>query len=295
MHRYLKNSVTAILATAGATGLRYLSNPEFGSRAPLLFHVLAVAVAAQIAGTSTGLIVAVLSIVLIGHAAPASDVHMPAVLAIFAVVTTAISIFGGWEKRLKDQLHSAYDQIALKHEIARMGSFEWFVQENRFVASPEMKLIYGIVPPQRVNTLEDWKMFIHPEDRDATIAELEETAKQKVPAFDATYRIVRADGETRWIHSRRKFTYNDAGKPIHVTGINMDVTELKKGEMAQEILGGLLQVCSACRRIHDSNSDEWYSMEGYLRRRVPAKFSHGMCPDCSRQWYPEGAGGPARK
>lgn len=295
MHRFWKNAVTVVLATAGATALRYVSNPEFGSRAPLLFHVLAVAVAAQIGGTLTGLIVAGLSIVLIGRATPASDVHMATVLAIFAVVAAVISLCGGWQKRLKDQLHAAYEQIALKHEIARMGSFEWFVQEDRFVASPEMNTIYGITPAHRMNTIEDWKAFIHAEDRAETLAALEETAKQKLPAFDATYRIVRGDGEVRWIHSRRKFTYSDAGTPVHVTGINMDVTELKKGEMAQEILGGLLQVCSACRRIHDSNSDEWYSMEGYLRRRVPAKFSHGMCPDCSRQWYPEGTTGPPRK
>lgn len=289
MQRIWKCGLTVLLAVGVATGLRYASNPAFGSRAPLLFHVLAVAAAAQIAGTSTGLIVTALSILLIYNASPASDIHMPAVLAIFSVVGGAISILCGWQKRLKDRLHLAYAQIALKQEIARMGSFEWFVPQDRFVASAEMRMIYGIAPSHQVNTFEDWKKLIHPDDRADAIRGLEETEKKKLPAFDATYRIVRPDGEVRWVHSRRKFTYNDAGKPVHVIGINMDVTDLKKGEMAQEILGGLLQVCSACRRIHEPDTNEWYSMEGYLRLKVPAKFSHGMCPDCSRQWYPEGA------
>ncbi len=80
-----------------------------------------------------------------------------------------------------------------------------------------------------------------------------------------------------------------------VLGIIMDVTDVKQGEMAQQILGGLLQVCSACRRIRDDKTDDWYSMEGYLRQRIPAKFSHGMCPDCSRQWFPEGRSGTGQE
>jgi len=287
LHRFFKSSLAVLLATAGATGLRYVSNPAFGSRAPLLFHLLAVAIAAQTAGTLAGLGVAGLSIILIGYSAPPSDVFMPTILAIFGLVGITVSILVGWQKRLKDELHLAYERIALKHEIARMGSFDWLVDGDRFVASPEMKVIYGVKPPFEVNTFEEWKAFIHSEDRPGTIAGLEETAKLRLPTFDATYRIVRGDGEIRWIHSRRKLHYDQTGTLVHVVGICMDVTDVKQGEMAQEILGGLLQVCSACRRIHDAGTEEWYSMEGYLRQHVPAKFSHGMCPDCSRQWLAE--------
>lgn len=420
-HRLLKNILTVILVTGGATGLRYLSNPAFGSRAPLLFHILAVAVAAQVAGTVTGLIVTGISVILIGHAIPASDIHAPAILAIFAAVAVIVSIFGGRQKRLKDELHQAYERIALKNAVARMGSYEWFVKQDRIEWSPELVEICGLETHSvsTIHTMDDWIALVHPEDRQEFAAGLRGSGQL---TSDQSYRIIRPDGATRWVQSRRKYEYDDHQQPVYVMGVVIDITELKeaeearrqtnaqfealfdsipeptmvtdaegkvvrvndafkrtfpprsdvkgyipdaklftedgqlippeqwpinrlrrgeplpatdlvsdvggvrrnrrysgtpvfdssgkiryavltmfditdlkKGQVAQAILGGLLQVCSACRRIHDSQTEEWYSMEGYLRQHLPGKISHGMCPDCSRQWFPEGRTEPGGK
>jgi len=188
-------------------------------------------------------------------------------------------------KHAHDDLIRAHHRLALKHEIARMGAFEWFVPQERVAWSPEMEEIFGIHSTDHVHTLEEWKSLVHPADLAEAMGGLQSTAKHKLPTFDDTYRIIRPDGQTRWIHARRKYQYDSDGKPLYVMGICMDVTDLKQGEMAQQILGGLVQVCSACRRIHEH--DQWYSMEGYLRLHGTAKFSHGMCPDCSKQWLEE--------
>jgi len=294
LHRRLKNFLAILLVTAGATAIRLLFNPDLGSRVPFLLHVMAVAIAAQIAGTISGLIVTVLSIILIGYPISPIDPHMPTVLAIFGVVGTVISVFGGWQKRLKDELHLAHERIALKHEVARIGSYEWFVKQNRVEWSPELEEICGLPShsDHRSRTIEDWILLVHPEDRAEVIAGLRGEGEL---TSDQTYRFIRPDGEIRWLHSRRRYKYDADHNPVHVLGVIIDVSELKQGEMAQQILGGLLQVCSACRRIHDSQTEEWYSMEGYLRQHIPAKFSHGMCPDCSRQWFPQGHHGTGQK
>jgi len=290
---FIKNCLTVLLATGGATGLRFLFSPALGSRVPFLFYVLAVAVSAEVAGAISGGVVTALSILLVGYSAPSSDHHMQTVLAIFGAVGIALSLFGGWRKRLKDELSSANERLALRHEVACMGSFEWYPEEDRFVASPEMKALCGIYPPDRMETFNEWKSYLHPEDRAHVIAGLAHAMRSNLAHSTDTYRIIRPDGETRWLYGRRKYRYDSAGKLLHVISINMDVTDLKRGKMAEEILGGLLQVCSACRRIHDGSAEEWYSMEGYLRRHSTAKFSHGMCPDCSRQWYAEAPDGEA--
>jgi hypothetical protein len=31
----------------------------------------------------------------------------------------------------------------------------------------------------------------------------------------------------------------------------------------------------------------WSQVESYIQKHSEATFSHGMCPDCLRKWYPE--------
>ena len=290
----LKNSTVAILLTAAVTAIRYLFGPGIGSRGPFLLYTLAAAVAAQIGGAVSGLITTALGAAIIFAYAPPTDPYMHTALALFAGVGVILSVFGEWRKRadderrgMLDELKRAHDRLALRHDIARIGSFEWFAGRKHYEWSPEMETIYGISTPTRRHEFEEWMTFIHPEDRAEIAAALEETVRSRRSSFDHTHRVVRPNGDIRWVHSRRKYDYDAQGNPAHIVGINMDVTDVKRGEMAEEILGGLMQVCSACRRIHNEDDGQWYSMEGYLVRRGAGRLSHGMCPDCGEQWLAE--------
>src|ERR1051325_10837342 len=77
--RFLKDFSVGILLAVTATSLRYLLTPTLGFRTPLLFHVLAVAVAAQVAGTVSALTVIALSVILIRYffIPPAHTIGLP--------------------------------------------------------------------------------------------------------------------------------------------------------------------------------------------------------------------------
>lgn len=45
-------------------------------------------------------------------------------------------------------------------------------------------------------------------------------------------------------------------------------------------LEGLLPICAWCKRIKDGQS-QWTRIEQYLADRSEARFSHGICPECS--------------
>jgi AmiR/NasT family two-component response regulator len=51
-------------------------------------------------------------------------------------------------------------------------------------------------------------------------------------------------------------------------------------------LRGLLAVCSFCRRIRETD-DTWRPMEEYVTRHTEVQLSHGLCPDCLAQHYPD--------
>jgi hypothetical protein len=53
-----------------------------------------------------------------------------------------------------------------------------------------------------------------------------------------------------------------------------------------KILGGLLPICSSCKRIRDDRGC-WTQVENYVKEHSEADFTHGICPECAKKLYPE--------
>lgn len=57
-------------------------------------------------------------------------------------------------------------------------------------------------------------------------------------------------------------------------------------EALTKILGGFINICAKCKRIHDDNGD-WIRIEHYITAHTKAAFSHGLCPECLKELYPD--------
>jgi hypothetical protein len=53
-----------------------------------------------------------------------------------------------------------------------------------------------------------------------------------------------------------------------------------------KILRGFLPICANCKNIRDEKG-YWHAVEDYVASRSEASFSHGICPVCFKQLYPE--------
>lgn len=51
-------------------------------------------------------------------------------------------------------------------------------------------------------------------------------------------------------------------------------------------LRGILPICSSCKKIRDDQG-YWNQVEQYVSEHSEAQFSHGICPECLKQLYPE--------
>lgn len=51
-------------------------------------------------------------------------------------------------------------------------------------------------------------------------------------------------------------------------------------------LHGLLPICANCKKVRD-DSGYWKQIESYIHEHSDAKFSHGICPDCAIELYPD--------
>ncbi len=79
-----------------------------------------------------------------------------------------------------------------------------------------------------------------------------------------------------------------------------DITEKKQHEREREqlisklqqalaevkTLNGLLPTCASCKKIRDDRG-YWQEVEHYISSRTDADFSHGLCPECFKNLYPD--------
>ncbi len=64
------------------------------------------------------------------------------------------------------------------------------------------------------------------------------------------------------------------------------IAELQEALAHVKILSGLLPICASCKKIRDDQG-YWHQVEVYIRNHTDVEFSHGLCPDCARRYYPE--------
>ena len=90
---------------------------------------------------------------------------------------------------------------------------------------------------------------------------------------------------------------DSTGRVVGVSKIVRDITERKRAETERErligelkaalaeikTLSGLLPICAGCKKIRD-DKNFWHSVESYLESHSEAKFTHGLCPNCIKQY-----------
>ncbi len=64
------------------------------------------------------------------------------------------------------------------------------------------------------------------------------------------------------------------------------ITELQQALSHVRQLQGLLPICAHCKNIRDDEG-YWSSIEHYVASHSEAEFSHSICPDCARKYYPD--------
>ncbi len=62
--------------------------------------------------------------------------------------------------------------------------------------------------------------------------------------------------------------------------------ELQEALAKVKILSGMLPICANCKKIRDDKG-YWQDVAVYIRDHSEAEFSHGLCPDCAKELYPD--------
>jgi PAS domain S-box-containing protein len=137
-------------------------------------------------------------------------------------------------RRSAEELQRSESYLAEGQRLARMGS--WAFDAAGFdYWSPELFRMHGLEPASKAPTVQEYLDCVHPEDREF-MAELIKGILAEPSRFDTTKRIVRPDGEVRYIRCvgapivENRALKKYVGSAIDVTEYELLAQELRRSE-----------------------------------------------------------------
>jgi PAS domain S-box-containing protein len=127
-----------------------------------------------------------------------------------------------------DRLSRVLDELARAQRLANVGSWHWDFVNDQLEWSAQLYRILGYdlsVAPSP----EAWLARVHPEDAGHFQSDCG-TQLSTAAELPAELRLVRPDGEVRWVSLEVETTCDDAGKPIRARGVVLDITERRRLE-----------------------------------------------------------------
>lgn len=177
--------------------------------------------------------------------------------------------------------YTAYDMKSNTYlTLEDIGSFLAKLAEKSesvyWLSSPDLKSIVYISPafekiwgrPCEVlySNPELWGSFLHPDDAQNyhPVKEMAERVNEFGPnaRYEENYRIIRPDGEVRWIIDRGFPIYNNQAECIGITGVAVDVTSEKQHEIA------LQRAKEAAERADQAKTEFMENMSHDLRTPI---------------------------
>lgn len=128
---------------------------------------------------------------------------------------------------VEQALRDREKELASVQQIAKVGGVTVDLQ-NAFRngrRSPEYLAIHGL-PPDAVDTHDDWVRRLHPDDRASAVKHFLDAVNGRDEKFSSEYRIVRpSDGAIRWIATEALIERDAQGRALRLVGAHIDITD----------------------------------------------------------------------
>ncbi len=131
--------------------------------------------------------------------------------------------------RAAEELRKSRERLANAQRIAKLGYWEWNIEQDQLTCSGEMHRILGERPGSLTGTLADLTSRVHPEDR-SFVAEYFKDLLGSGEPQDIEYRLISSDGVERHVEQQTEVADQEGGRALIVTATVRDVTERKNAE-----------------------------------------------------------------
>jgi len=147
---------------------------------------------------------------------------------------------------------------------AKVGLWDWQISTEKVVYSSEWKRQLGYSDAEIADELGEWERRIHPEDLPRIRQQIAAYVEQPWADYEAEFRMQRKDGSWRWMLTRADLVRDAEGRPSHMIGSQIDITEQRR------TLAELERSNRALRMLSDSN-------QTLIRAKDETTLLHQVC------------------
>lgn len=135
--------------------------------------------------------------------------------------------------RVSGDLADLTQRVDNAQHLASMGDYDWHIPTDTNQWSDQLYRIYGHEPQSFNASYERFLSCLHPEDRERIQAVHQEAYATGEP-YQMIERIVRPDGELRYLSSNGEVIMDESGTPVRMRGTCIDITERVLAEQERE-------------------------------------------------------------
>ncbi|KQV40174.1 hypothetical protein ASC93_19280 [Massilia sp. Root335] len=129
------------------------------------------------------------------------------------------------------ELRATQKELHRAQALAMIGNWIWdAASDSHVTSSPEGYRILGFRPEDAPVSTAEIYARIHPDDRALAERARERALHDPDYKYDIEFRLVRPDGEVRWLHSVAEVKYDAVGRAVKMLGLVQDVTERRRAE-----------------------------------------------------------------
>jgi PAS domain S-box-containing protein len=144
--------------------------------------------------------------------------------------------------------------------------------------SPQIQTLLGPAPHDWQDDPDFWRKHLHPDDYARVMDELVSSFRRNEP-FESEYRMVRSDKGIVWFRDKAEVVRDEAGNPLFLQGVMLDISERKELERA------LVEVSSSEQTrigldLHDSLCQRLTGI-AFMWKTVADKVAARLLPDTS--------------
>jgi PAS domain S-box-containing protein len=147
-------------------------------------------------------------------------------------------------KAVEDTISTREERFRLAAKVGGFGLYDFDLVTGATYWSPELRAMLQWdeeeAPPPAAG------VTIHPDDREQTLALLAATqAPTSRGVFDHEYRVIRPDGEVRWLAVHRQTFFSEPEPSpdrvaLRAVGVVLDITERKQADELRDVFVGML-------------------------------------------------------
>jgi len=152
------------------------------------------------------------------------------------------------------ELRKSEERFELATEAAKIGVWDRDIIHDQLIWDKRMFELYGIQPDEFGGAYEAWQSGVHPGDRQRATAEVTAAESDDKP-FNTEFRIVRPNGEIRFISAFGKVIRAEDGTPLRMIGTNQDITERIESEERFRMLFKTMPAGVAIYKPVDNNTN----------------------------------------